>query len=45
MLLFDPSSRITVQEALDHEYLAALHIPEDEPTSEPVNGYDFDFER
>jgi serine/threonine protein kinase len=45
MLVFDPSSRISVEECLNHEYLAALHIPEDEPVSDPVNGYDFDFER
>jgi len=29
---------------LDHPYLAALHCLEDEPTTEPVSAYDFDFE-
>lgn len=30
MLKFDPAERITVEEALDHPYLAALHDPDDE---------------
>lgn len=45
MLEFDPNSRISVDEALEHPYLAALHYPEDEPNREPVPRYDFDFER
>jgi serine/threonine protein kinase len=32
MLTFDPGSRITVDQALAHPYLAALHDPSDEPT-------------
>ena len=44
MLTFDPSKRITVDEALKHEYLSALHCPEDEPTTELVSAFDFDFE-
>ena len=30
LLTFDPSKRITVEEALNHPYLQALHCPEDE---------------
>jgi hypothetical protein len=30
MLVFDPSKRISVDDALKHEYLASLHCPEDE---------------
>ena len=39
MLAVAPSQRITVDEALAHPYLAALHNPADEPTA----GFDFDF--
>ena len=36
MLAFDPSNRITVEEALSHPYLASLHDVDDEPSaSEP----------
>ena len=36
MLAFDPSNRITVDEALSHPYLASLHDVDDEPSaSEP----------
>nr|AFJ54625.1 mitogen-activated protein kinase [Dunaliella salina] len=31
MLMFDPNKRITVEEALGHEYLATLHDISDEP--------------
>mmetsp|Transcript_23828 Transcript_23828/g.18187 ORF Transcript_23828/g.18187 Transcript_23828/m.18187 type:complete len:93 (-) Transcript_23828:2-280(-) len=44
MLVFDPSKRITIEEALKHPYLASLHQPEDEPTTDEVSGFDFDFE-
>lgn len=44
MLAFDPKKRITVEEALNHPYLAALHCPEDEPSTEHVSPFDFDFE-
>lgn len=44
MLTFDPKKRITVDEALKHPYLGALHCPEDEPTTEEVSAFDFDFE-
>ena len=42
MLHFDPTKRITVQQALEHPYLANLHEPEDEPDCPP---FDFSFEQ
>jgi hypothetical protein len=45
MLVFDAHTRICVEGALEHPYLAQLHYPEDEPTTTPVPRYDFDFER
>jgi serine/threonine protein kinase len=44
MLIFDPRKRITVKEALNHPYLTNLHCEEDEPESEPLSPFDFDFE-
>lgn len=44
MLTIDPEKRITVQQALEHPYLAKLHAPEDEPSGQPVSDFDFDFE-
>ena len=44
MITFDPKTRITVDDALQHPYLAALHCPEDEPTTAPVSSFDFEFE-
>ncbi|KAI4376147.1 hypothetical protein MLD38_013938 [Melastoma candidum] len=42
MLVFDPSKRITVDEALCHPYLSSLHDINDEPVcTQPFN---FDFE-
>ncbi|KAG2382799.1 hypothetical protein C9374_004766 [Naegleria lovaniensis] len=41
MLHFNPVKRITVEQALEHPYLANLHDPEDEPTCPP---FDFAFE-
>jgi len=45
LMIFDPKKRITVDEALQHPYLAALHFPEDEPTREWVNKLEFEFEK
>ena len=45
MLVFDPEERITVTDALAHPYLKQLHFPDDEPTTELVSAYDFDFEK
>lgn len=41
MLDFDPASRITVEKALNHPYLAVYHDPQDEPSHVPM---DFSFE-
>lgn len=45
MLVFDPSKRITINEALEHEFFNDLHNEEDEPTTHPVDAFDFDFEK
>ncbi len=45
MLTYDPEERISVEDALAHPYLKQLHYPEDEPTTEPVCAFDFDFEK
>ncbi|CAH1761697.1 17231_t:CDS:10 [Entrophospora sp. SA101] len=42
LLKFDPSIRITVEQALAHPYLAAYHDEEDEPSHEKL--FDFSFE-
>ena len=44
MLTFDPERRITIDQALAHPYMERLHFEEDEPTGEPVQDFDFDFE-
>ncbi len=44
MLTYDPADRITIKEALQHPYLKQLHFPDDEPETEPVSAFDFDFE-
>lgn len=44
MLVIAPEKRITVAEALTHPYFAEFHDPEDEPVSDPLHPYDFDFE-
>ncbi len=41
-LTFAPEKRITVEQALAHPYLAALHDPTDEPTAERVFDFDLD---
>jgi serine/threonine protein kinase len=45
MLDFNPDKRITVEQALSHPYLSALHYPDDEPVTTPVSLFDFDYER
>jgi len=45
MLRWDPESRITVCEAIQHPYLEKLHCAEDEPIREPLDTSDFEFER
>lgn len=44
MLKYDPQERITIQEALEHDFIGDLHYEEDEPTTTPVAAFDFDFE-
>ncbi|XP_057477266.1 mitogen-activated protein kinase 6-like [Actinidia eriantha] len=43
MLVFDPSKRVTVDEALCHPYLSSLHDINDEPIC--TNPFSFDFEQ
>ena len=45
MLKFDPSERITVVDAIKHDFFSDLHWDEDEPTTDPVDAFDFDFEK
>mmetsp|Transcript_17261 Transcript_17261/g.26952 ORF Transcript_17261/g.26952 Transcript_17261/m.26952 type:complete len:506 (+) Transcript_17261:377-1894(+) len=40
MLHFNPDKRITVQDALEHPYLATLHQPDDEPLCEHIFLFD-----
>jgi serine/threonine protein kinase len=41
MLVFDPTKRITVEDALKHPYFAPLHDPDDEPVaSEPFQEFE-----
>ncbi|CAI5460512.1 unnamed protein product [Closterium sp. Yama58-4] len=42
MLLFDPAKRITVEESLDHPYLASLHDISDEPVCHAPFTFDFE---
>ena len=42
MLQINPRKRITVQEALEHPFMAQLHSEEDEPIAE--HSFDFSFE-
>eukprot|EP00759_Apiculatamorpha_spiralis_P049934 PhF_6_TR4453/c0_g1_i1/m.6037 len=37
MLTFDPLQRISIEEALNHPYLAEFHDPSDEPTAPPFS--------
>ena len=43
--MFDPQSRITAAQALEHEYFEGLHFPEDETDATPVTMFDFEFEK
>jgi len=42
MLVFDPSKRITVEEALSHRYLASLHGINEEPRCPAPFNFDFE---
>lgn len=43
-LTFDPKKRMTVDEALEHPYLASYHDPEDEPTVTSLDPDYFEFD-
>jgi len=45
LLKYDPEDRLTVTEALSHEYMKGLSCPDDEPITEQVSAFDFDFEK
>ncbi|KAI9216121.1 kinase-like domain-containing protein [Blastocladiella britannica] len=45
MLAFNPTKRISVDEALRHPYLEPYHDPEDEPIAPPIPGWFFDFDK
>lgn len=45
MLVFNPSKRITVEEALKHPYFDSLHDSEDEPQAPGIFNFGFDSER
>jgi serine/threonine protein kinase len=45
LMVFNPQKRITVEDALKHPYLEALHFPDDEPTRDPVHKGEFEFEK
>lgn len=44
MLVFDPTTRITADEALRHPYLSTYHDPNDEPSGEAISPEFFDFD-
>lgn len=44
LLVFNPTKRFGVQEALQHPFLKDLHCPDDEPTREPLSKLEFEFE-
>ncbi|KAI9141799.1 putative MAK2 protein [Paraphysoderma sedebokerense] len=45
LLTFNPTKRITVDEALRHPYLEPYHDPEDEPTAFPIPSNFFEFDK
>ena len=45
MLVFDPKKRVTVEGALEHPYLTEFREADDEPVTETVSLFDFEFER
>merc|ERR1712032_1591098 len=44
MLQWVPESRTAARRAIQHSYLEQLHCPEDEPTREPLDMSEFQFE-
>lgn len=45
MLVFNPADRITIENALMHEFFQDLHCDPEEPTTTHVSAFDFDFEK
>lgn len=45
LLTFNPTKRITVDAALEHEYLKLYHDPNDEPVSDKIPEDFFDFDK
>jgi serine/threonine protein kinase len=45
LLAFNPTKRITVEDALKHQYLEPYHDPDDEPTADPIPEEFFDFDK
>lgn len=45
MLTFAPTERVSIEIAIAHPFFAQLHCPEDEPTREPIESWEFEFER
>lgn len=45
LLTFNPKNRITVQQALEHPYVAFYHEPNDEPVAKPLPNDFFDFDK
>lgn len=43
-LLFDPDKRLTIEEALDHEFFSTIREKSDETMTEKISRYDFVFE-
>eukprot|EP00828_Plagiopyla_frontata_P047743 TRINITY_DN8920_c0_g4_i1.p2 TRINITY_DN8920_c0_g4~~TRINITY_DN8920_c0_g4_i1.p2 ORF type:complete len:156 (+),score=26.19 TRINITY_DN8920_c0_g4_i1:367-834(+) len=43
-LIFNPDKRITIDEALNHPFLAILNSGQQEPTTQPVDPIEFEFE-
>lgn len=44
MLKYNPEERITIEDALKHDFIGDWHCEKDEPTTVPVSAFDFDFE-
>ena len=44
MLQFNPCKRITAREALAHPYFRLIQYPEDEPITDPVSMFEFQYE-